>query len=223
MQIGCQIGCSKVSRALILMILVTFVLNTLQRAPALQGSPQGRLQLGPHPLNIKFLVQIFSIPWLSHLRPPSAAALFAVRLFFLVGFSQSFVSNFSLGRHFLWHWMKIFLSTMTANWIHCAGMFPKFYLTFECRATMRQYLSLILSVYLSESGWSSILQFLQAFCQSDTNLKTIWTLSCVTRCHESCVTCDGGCPGPVTLMFPDNLQRCFVNNASYEEKMHSMR
>ena len=168
MQIGCQIGCSKVSRALILMILVTFVLNTLQRAPALQGSPQGRLQLGPHWLNIKFLVQIFSIPWLSHLRPPSAAALFAVRLFFLVGFSQSFVSNFSLGRHFLWHWMKIFLSTMTANWIHCAGMFPKFYLTFECRATMRQYLSLILSVYLSESGWSLILQFLQAFCQSDT-------------------------------------------------------
>lgn len=157
--------------------------------------------------------------------PPSfaAAALFAVRLFFLVGFSQSFVSNFSLGRQFLWHWMKIFLPTMTANWIHCAGMFPKFYLTFECRATMRQYLSLILSVYLSESGWSSILQFLQAFCQSDTNLKTIWTLSCVTRCHESCVTCDGGCPGPVTLMFPDNLQRCFVNNASYEEKMHSMR
>ena len=82
--------------------------------------------------------------------PPSfaAAALFAVRLFFLVGFSQSFVSNFSLGRQFLWHWMKIFLPTMTANWIHCAGMFPKFYLTFECRATMRQYLSLILSVFL---------------------------------------------------------------------------
>ena len=134
------------------MILVTFVLNTLQqRAPALQGSLKGRLQLGPHSPNIKFLVQIFSIPWLSHLRPPSAA-LFAVRLFFFVGFSQLFVSNFSLGRHFLWHWMKIFLSTMTANWIHCAGIFPKFYLTFECRATMRQYLSLILSVYLSQGG-----------------------------------------------------------------------
>ena len=63
-----------------------------------------------------------------------------------------------------------------------------------------------------------------AFCQGDTNLKTIWTLSRVTawQCHDSCVTCDGGCPGPVTLMFPDNLQRCFANNASYEEKMHSM-
>ena len=80
MQIGCQIGCSKVARALILMILVTFVLNTLQRAPALQGSPQGRLQLGSHSLNIKFLVQIFSIPWLSHLRPPSPLLL---RLFSL--------------------------------------------------------------------------------------------------------------------------------------------
>ena len=37
---------------------------------------------------------------------------------------------------------------MTANWFHCPRIFPKFYLTFECRAQRDNAAVLILSVYL---------------------------------------------------------------------------
>ena len=80
MQIGCQIGCSKVSRGSYFNDIGDFCPGLAAACTSAAGVTAGSLQLGPHSLNIKFLVQIFSIPWLSHLRPSSLPSL---RLFSL--------------------------------------------------------------------------------------------------------------------------------------------
>ncbi len=88
----------------------------------------------------------------------------------------------SLERHFLWHWMKIFLPGMTANWIHCAGMFPKFYLTFECLATMRQWLGPRSYLTISGNHWDRVELIPQrAFCQRVTQIWKQFELCPVSR------------------------------------------